>query len=127
MKLYHLRCNDEESGPFTKMQLQTMWRAGTITGNCTFRRDDEINWQPLTIAVRQLEANKSKAIYIILGLFFGCYGIHNFYAGRYIYAWIQLVLGLILTLEFPLNLVLYLWVLPELVVAMANGFDKYLQ
>ena len=25
---------------------------------------------------------KSRGVYIILGLFFGCLGIHNFYAGR---------------------------------------------
>lgn len=32
--------------------------------------------------VQLVKSAKSRGIYIILGLFFGCFGIHNFYAGR---------------------------------------------
>ena len=37
---------------------------------------------------------KDKFVYILLGLFGGCIGIHNFYAGHDSKAKIQLILGL---------------------------------
>ena len=42
---------------------------------------DRPNTSPQSVAV--VKAAKSRGLYIILGLFLGCFGIHNFYAGFY--------------------------------------------
>lgn len=68
------------------------------------------------------EVNKSRGIYIILGLFLGgLFGLHNFYAGRYKEAVTQLLILLILG-WFIIGIVINaIWVLIELCTVTKDG------
>ena len=109
-------------------------------GNHTDKRDD--NNSPKKIAPLDLSAGeyekykgdeeifktkKSRPLYIFLALFLGCFGIHNLYAGNYIRATLQLLLtlsGCSRTIDFHypsfLNIVVFLWVLVEIIVAVGE-------
>lgn len=69
----------------------------------------------------------SRSIYIILGICFGLFGIHNFYAQRWRTGLVQLsltIVGMILSMVvvglFLLSAV-YLWSLSELLVVSKDG------
>ena len=67
---------------------------------------------PQTIAV--VKSAKSRGVYIILGLFLGCLGIHNFYAGYHGRGAAQLIITLLLG-WFIIGLVITgLWALIEI-------------
>lgn len=67
---------------------------------------------------------KSRGVYIILGLFLGLFGIHNFYAGYNGSAVAQLLITLLTGwLLFPLILVA-LWVIIELIVNDVSADGK---
>lgn len=64
---------------------------------------------------------KSRGVYIILGLFFGCLGIHNFYAGRLGVGLAQLLITLVLG-WFVVGLVITaIWAIIELFMVKADG------
>ena len=76
---------------------------------------------------------KSRGLYIILGLFFGGWGVHNFYASRFgagagecIYA--VVVLGLVFACGDPavllLMLPIWIWVLIELFTVRTDGYNR---
>ena len=71
---------------------------------------------------------KSRAIYVILGLFLGgLVGLHNFYAGRYLQGVVQLVIMLLLgwvIIGFVINVP---WVLIELLVVTKDGNGNEMQ
>lgn len=70
---------------------------------------------------RLVKSAKSRGIYIILGLFFGMLGIHNFYAGRLGIGLAQLLVTCILG-WFVVGLVITgVWVLIELFVITKDG------
>ncbi|MBO7152553.1 MAG: TM2 domain-containing protein [Lentisphaeria bacterium] len=67
------------------------------------------------------EQKKSRFAYIILAIFFGFLGIHNFYAKRYVSGVIQLLFTLCLGwLLFPL-IILVIWVFIEICVVDEDG------
>ncbi|RLK53420.1 TM2 domain-containing protein [Stenotrophomonas rhizophila] len=69
----------------------------------------------LQSAQRIIKTAKSRGVYIILGLFLGCFGIHNFYAGYNGRGVIQLLITL-LTGWLVIGLVItVLWALIELI------------
>ena len=73
------------------------------------------------VAAAVAAAPKSRVTYILLGLFLGGLGIHNFYAGRSGAGVVQLLLTLFLSwLVFPIFIV-GLWVLIELFVVKTDG------
>lgn len=106
---YYLMLNGQQSGPYTVNQLKTMWQSGTINAGIYYWQMGMNDWQPLMnirqfldmsaasqpasqIVVNQVNApmsyqpvtaysTKSRGVFIVLGFFFGCFGIHNFYAG----------------------------------------------
>jgi hypothetical protein len=91
---YYLVMDDKEQGPFTIGQLRSLWNAGKITSKTYYFQPGMIEWKPLAQVVTRLEppptkeaeptiikTAKSRGVYIILGIFFGTLGIHNFYAG----------------------------------------------
>ena len=70
---------------------------------------------------QMVKASKSRGVYIILGLFFGCIGIHNFYAGRYGIGAIQLVITSVLG-WFVIGLVITgLWAIIEMFTVKTDG------
>lgn len=64
---------------------------------------------------------KSRGIYIILGLFFGLLGLHNFYARRFGVAVSQLLVMLIFGWVIVGIVVTAIWVLIELFVITKDG------
>lgn len=62
----------------------------------------------VTSAPIQVDIGRSRGVYIVLALFLGCLGIHNFYAGRNGIGLVQFVVFVTLfwTLIVPLGLVI---------------------
>ena len=64
---------------------------------------------------------KSRVVYILLGLSLGCFGIHNFYAGYSNRGLIQLLITLIFGIFlFPL-IIVSLWALFELLIVKKDA------
>jgi len=101
---YYILEENITKGPFTIGQLRSMWNSGNITGNTMHCKPGDEQWLPLSVILYHLEptptvtippvlfsqrnityarSRKSRGVYIILGVFFGLFGIHNFYAGHY--------------------------------------------
>ena len=77
--------------------------------------------------VQPLPSSKSRGTYIILGLFLGGLGIHNFYAGRYAPGAIQLIIMLALG-WFGIGIVIVgIWVLCELFAITEDGEGRQMQ
>ncbi|WP_329768926.1 TM2 domain-containing protein [Stenotrophomonas maltophilia] len=74
--------------------------------------------QPVPYLVK---AAKSRGVYIVLGLFFGCLGIHNFYAGHHGRGLAQFFITAILG-WFVIGLVItVIWVLVEIFAETRDG------
>lgn len=72
-------------------------------------------------SVSVVKTAKSRGIYIILGLFFGMFGIHNFYAGHYTRGVFQLLCTAILG-WFVIGLVITaIWVIIDLIYMKEDG------
>lgn len=68
-----------------------------------------------------VQTAKSRGVYVILGLFFGLLGVHNFYAGRFGVGVAQLLTVLVLG-WFVVGLVIVaIWVLVELFMVTEDG------
>ena len=115
---YYILQNDETKGPYTLNQLKSMWNSGAVTGNMQYCEEGYSEWLPLSDLQTMLEPEpsrlspqsqriiqqssqlvrpaKSRGIFIILGLFLGCLGIHNFYAGYHSKGAAQLIITIIL-------------------------------
>jgi TM2 domain-containing membrane protein YozV len=106
---YYLHLNGQQAGPYTVGQMKTMWQSGNINAGTQYWQTGMNGWQPLAnikhfldtpaqnnpsapIVINQVNQNvaypmgatmsrKSRGTYIVLGLFLGCFGVHNFYAG----------------------------------------------
>lgn len=66
---------------------------------------------------------KSRGIYIILGIFFGMLGIHNFYAGRYARGVWQLLCTMILGWFVVGLFITAIWVIVDLFTIKTDGAD----
>jgi TM2 domain-containing membrane protein YozV len=67
---------------------------------------------------------KSRMVYIILAIFMGTIGVHNFFAGHTKKAVIQLVLGIVawVTCVVPILLpVCYIWLIIDIVKVKEDG------
>jgi TM2 domain-containing membrane protein YozV len=93
---------------------------------------DATGWRPVaerpssaqamqSAAPRLVKSAKSRGIYIVLGLFFGMLGIHNFYAGRLGIGLAQLLVTCILGWFVVGLFITGLWVLIELFVVKKDG------
>lgn len=107
MNVYVAR-NGETFGPYTPTQVQQYLDRGILLPSDQAMISGAANWFPITEVVQAFNASKrdvlrnsgrqaatppipsdcKRGIYIILGLFLGSVGVHNFYAGRLRYgAW----------------------------------------
>lgn len=68
-----------------------------------------------------VKSAKSRGVYIILGLFFGLLGIHNFYAGRLGIGVAQLLVTVILGWFVVGIFITAIWVLIELFTVTKDG------
>ena len=63
------------------------------------------------------EVRRQRFVYIILALFLGGFGVHNFYAGRIKFGVIQLIMGITIMLAF----VSWIWAIVEICVVTKDG------
>lgn len=95
---YYISDGGQEQGPFIKSQLRSMWDKGALSAEAFYWREGMMKWEKISLwaarsqppqpakaefLVLPSQSAKSRGIYIILGLFFGGFGVHNFYAGYY--------------------------------------------
>jgi TM2 domain-containing membrane protein YozV len=112
---YTIKNGSETKGPLTLSQLRSMWNAGTITGDTPLLEDGQHTWMtcqtiidrlepsegPSSVASRfnyalKTQSDKGRTAYVILGLFLGVLGIHNFYSGHWPFGVIKLVILVVL-------------------------------
>ena len=141
---YFLDLNGKQAGPYTVSQLRLMLRTGQATTGTLYWADGLTEWLPLSTISDELdkpdssrafvgqvasipESHCSRGIYIILGLFLGLLGVHNFYTGRYGVAACQLALNLLLfwTIFVPVGVAV--WVLVELFTVTTDGKGRKLK
>jgi TM2 domain-containing membrane protein YozV len=119
----------EVRGPYSFEILVVMWGRGELRITDRLCKHGQEQWLEVSRIMKSLEraaqsqapSDRSRGVYIILGLFLGVLGIHNFYAGRYLAGTLQCVLfvGLWWTVIVPIGL--FLWVVMELVVRRTDG------
>jgi TM2 domain-containing membrane protein YozV len=68
-----------------------------------------------------IRAVKSRGVFIILGLLFGCLGIHNFYAGYYRRGAIQVVITAVLGWLYVGFVITIVWALIELITVKTDA------
>jgi TM2 domain-containing membrane protein YozV len=78
---------------------------------------------PISISIDQamVRVPKSRAVYIILGLFLGGLGVHNFYIGRVATGLIQLLITLLLGWLFVPLFIVGFWVIIEVIAVNADA------
>lgn len=138
---YYVMVGDEKRGAFTLEQLQTMWRSGGLTMDTQYWVEGLDEWMPLSSILellqpprqtQQTQAHysapgqlvrpmKSRGIYIILGLFLGCLGIHNFYAGYHGRGAAQLIITILLGWFVIGIVVTAIWALVEICSVTHDG------
>ena len=71
--------------------------------------------------VQVVKTAKSRGIYIILALFFGLIGVHNFYAGRYGRGAAQLIITAVLGWFVVGIVITFLWTLVDMFTVTTDG------
>lgn len=66
--------------------------------------------------VNTTDTPKNRVVYILLALFLGCFGIHNFYAGYIGRGLAQLLITVLLFWLIVPLLVVWIWVIVEMIV-----------
>lgn len=127
---YIVRIDRESKGPYTIQQLRTMWKAGRINKLTKYQHPGDTSWLSMSgLAFRLVEDGeaatapgaKSRARYILLGVFFGTIGAHNFYANRFIRGSLQSLLTLSTIWFRYAILAAWLWSLIEVMVEKKDG------
>lgn len=139
-----LIAGDETKGPYSLKQVRAMYESGQFTMDTPCCREGDDVWRPLVDledeilgaekkkplpnipavaptpiniqvqAPRMAPMGKSRALFVVLGLFLGLLGIHNFYAGYSGKGVAQLLVTLLTGwLLFPLFIV-GVWALVEI-------------
>jgi TM2 domain-containing membrane protein YozV/RNA polymerase subunit RPABC4/transcription elongation factor Spt4 len=76
---------------------------------------------PASPSVLLVQARKSRGVFIVLGLFLGCLGIHNFYAGYYAKGAVQLAVTLVLGWIIIGFVITVIWALIEIITVTADA------
>lgn len=71
--------------------------------------------------IKQQESHCSRGVYIILALFLGLLGIHNFYAGHYLSGAAQLILNVLLFWTIIVPIAIFLLVVMEILTVKKDG------
>ena len=136
---YFLHLNDQQTGPYSIEQIRFMLRTGKASKNTLYWQDGLTEWLPLSTISDELspqpsplafaaqhrtppaESDCSRGIYIILALFFGLLGIHNFYAGHLRAGAWQCILFVLLFWTVVVPIGLFVWVVIELFTVTTDG------
>jgi TM2 domain-containing membrane protein YozV len=120
-----------------------MWSSGVVTGNLQYCEEGQSEWLPLSDLQPMLEPEtpryspqtqqfiqrqsqlvrvaKSRGIFIVLGLFLGCLGIHNFYAGDHGRGAAQLLITILLGWLVIGLVITVVWSLIEILAVTNDG------
>lgn len=146
---YLLLINGQQSGPYTINQMRTMWQNGTINAGTAYWQAGMAQWQSLAniryfldapsgnqfgapVIVNQASyqvsypvqfvSSKSRVTFVLLGLFLGCLGIHNFYAGYSGKGVAQLLITIFLGWVFGLGIFITgIWALIEIIAVNTDA------
>lgn len=147
---YLLFINGQQSGPYTISQMKAMWQTGTINAGTAYWQAGMTQWQSLAnirhfldtpsgnqygaqVIVNQVGyqvgypvqgyvSPKSRVTFVLLGLFLGCLGIHNFYAGYSGKGIAQLLITIFLGWVFGLGIFITgIWALIEIIVVNTDA------
>jgi len=70
---------------------------------------------------------KNRTVYILLAIFLGSLGIHNFYAGRNLWGILQLLITITSFLTLFISLIpLYVWILIEIIIVTRDSDGRYM-
>jgi TM2 domain-containing membrane protein YozV len=147
---YFLFINGQQSGPYTISQVRSMWQNGAINTGTSYWQAGMPQWQYLANIRQFLEVNagnqfgapiivnqvgcqvgypmaqmlspKSRVAFVLLGLFLGCLGIHNFYAGYTGKGIAQLLITVFLGWLFGLGILITgIWALIEIIAVSTDA------
>ena len=143
---YYILQSNETKGPYTLSQLKSMWSSGAVTGNLQFCEEGYTEWLPLSSLQYLLEpvepeqpryspqtqqfmrqqsqlvrTSKSRGVFIILGLFLGCLGFHNFYAGYHGRGAAQVIIMILLGWLLIGFVITGIWALIEILSVTQDG------
>lgn len=143
MSEYYVLLNGQQTGPYSIEQLRSMWQLGAINPTTLYWQTGMPSWFPLATIQHLLgvppntpypvyqqyqpmpfyqqqpmiimRPAKSRAAFILLGLFLGGFGIHNFYAGYAGKGVAQLLITLLAGWLIVPLLIVGIWVLVEII------------
>ena len=147
---YLLLINGQQSGPYTINQMKSMWQLGSINAGTSYWQAGMPQWQSLanirhfldmpsvnqfgnpvivnqvgyqvSYEVQPFVSAKSRVAFVLLGLFLGCLGIHNFYAGYSGKGIAQLLITIFLGWVFGLGIIITgIWALIEIIVVNTDA------
>ena len=146
---YLLLINGQQSGPYTINQMKSMWQTGSINAGTAYWQAGMPQWQSLGNIRHFLDAPsgnqfggavfvnqvgypagypvqqaipKSRVTFVLLGLFLGCLGIHNFYAGYSGKGVAQLLITIFLGWVFGLGIFITgIWALIEIITVSTDA------
>ena len=146
---YLLVINGQQSGPYTINQMKAMWQNGTINAGTNYWQAGMTQWQSLAnirhfldtpsgnqfanpVIVNQVGYQvgypvqmvmaKSRVTFVLLGLFLGCLGIHNFYAGYSGKGVAQLLITFFLGWVFGLGFfITWIWAFIEIIAVSTDA------
>jgi len=111
-------------GPISETEVQALFTEGRLNRDSIVCSAEDHRWKKLeefpTIAGVQKSA-KSRGVYIILGIFFGLLGIHNFYAGHYRRGVWELIVTLLLGFTVIVPIGVAIWAVIELITIKTDG------
>lgn len=133
---YYLKVDEHITGPFPLGNLLADYKAGVISVDAEYRSENEKRWWPLSERFDQNTNNhrrnpglnndlefhrkdeperKYRIAYILLGLFLGGFGIHNFYAG-YTGRGLGQLLGFVflVLVDYRMTFLIGIWALIEI-------------
>jgi len=147
---YLLFINGQQCGPYTINQMRSMWQNGTINAGTGYWQVGMPQWQSLSsirhfldvppgnqfgspvmvnpvgyqmvYPVQQMVSPKNRVAFILFGVFLGCLGIHNFYAGYTGKGIAQLLITIFLGWLFGLGILITgIWALIEVIAVSTDA------
>lgn len=133
-----------KQGPYFLEQIKGMWKSGSITANAGLLWEGQTESVPMREIMRHprfaksaladpvaAERKKSRGTFIILGVFLGVLGVHNFYlstVGSNIRGLLQLITSLCLIFIGGIMAPAFVlpWTIIEVLIVMCGGYRSKL-
>lgn len=59
---FFIKAKGEESGPYTELQLRSMWNSGMLTSDTLFREANSENWEPLASLLESVRNDADRTV-----------------------------------------------------------------